>query len=317
MKRYAVLVATAALVFAGCSSAIDRSDVLAEAADASTTTTAAPLSDEEGEVVDDLVTAMRADAYAGFSKPGVTCIATGFVQQFGLDIAKELAEDFRNGEVALAMDDAREAAAIVLGCVDYRAGSHAGFVESGLSTTSADCFFGGLTDAEIELGAVMDFVDDVDYDAPLVDLADKAARLMTACVSEDEMADLFTHALLEESDLGSQLSLDEAGCLSRALLRDVGIEAMGEFGDGGVGLRTAEALADALMSCVDFRALLASSIGQDGDVSPSVASCLVERVPDAVLREVLVRAFMQVDPVDLDESLSAKLAECGADPGGT
>ena len=214
MRRYLALVVTVGVTVAGCSSALGGSDVLSEATVTSATPTTAVPADEEQRAIDDLLAALPRRHVLRIQQAGCDVHRDGLVQRFGVDTAQELSDAFENDDVALPTDDARAAGAIVLGCVDYRTSSRLSFIDSGFDAASADCVFERITDPELELGAVMDFMDEADYDEPMRDLDDKASRLLTECVPEDEMVDLFTTELLADSDLGEQLSLDEASCLS-------------------------------------------------------------------------------------------------------
>jgi hypothetical protein len=332
----AALVAGLTLALAaGCASSSDDT-ALAALSSARTTTTkaggngstttkpggkAVTLTPAQKEIALDLANAMAdSDSFGGLTTTETRCVAEHLVASLGTDDADTLVHDVTDDSVALPIDKAREAGAIVSTCADYRNAVTNSMIESGLTATAAKCFVAKLNADELALSSAMDFMDESDYDTSMKALDRRGMTLIGECVPRKDLADMVA-STFEDQEIFQSLSHGETVCIANGILDTLGFEGMAAFGSGSVDKQTANTLAKMMVGCANFRLVFALSITRSAHVDDSVATCVAKGITDddarALLALSMTRGDVRAYSYELGRKHSAEWIACGVRGGGT
>ncbi len=142
-------------------------------------------------------------------------------------------------------------------------------------------------------------------------------------VEESEARDSIKASLLDNPDLaGTELTDEEAGCVSDGMVDDLGVEKLQEYklldSDGEViedaepddfAAEDADALADTIVGCVDVEELLNERMGATMDqMTDEQASCITEAFDEGTIKDIISAGFQGKDatsalPGDLQEKV--------------
>jgi hypothetical protein len=327
-----LVAAMAVLLLGGCTTATnaDAGRAFGEGAREGSPSSSSPgrvapadgtLSDAQKRIAVNLANALSAsENFGGLSTSDTRCVAEHLVASLGSDDAESLIDDVDSNTVALGIDKAREAGAIVRGCTDYRVATTNSMIESGLTPRAATCLVAKLTNDELVLSSAMDFMDESDYEPAMAALDARAMTLIGECVPRAQLADMLA-GTFENEEVFASLSHDEALCVANAILDTVGVEGMTKFGSSGLDRKTADSLAALMVRCANFRLVFARSIVAAAGARESTATCVAKVLTEDEARVLLALSMSRGDVAayssELGRKHSAEWVACGLAPGGT
>lgn len=151
-----------------------------------------------------------------------------------------------------------------------------------------------------------------------------ALLTLTACGGgDDEAKENLKESLIENGDIaGTELTDEEAGCLSDGMVDDIGTDKLEEIGlvdENGalvedaqpddLGAEDADALAATIVGCVDVQELLAEEMGPAMEqMGGEAQDCISEAFDEDTIEGLLSASFQGEEP-DQGE-LQSKIMEC-------
>lgn len=162
-------------------------------------------------------------------------------------------------------------------------------------------------------------------EADLEDLTDDELASLGAafdgCVDDFGalLGDAVRDGIVEDQDPTFPIDAEQAGCVGDAIVAELGVErlvvigARSEGGNplGGLGQDEAGTVADVFLGCVDFQAIFQDQFEAEG-VPADIASCLVDNIDDAAIREIFAVQFTGGDADQTaTELLGPALEACG------
>ncbi|QIK67804.1 hypothetical protein G7072_16915 [Nocardioides sp. HDW12B] len=155
---------------------------------------------------------------------------------------------------------------------------------------------------------------------------------LTACGSdESEAKDSIKASLLDNPDVaGTELTDDEAGCVSDGMVDEIGVDKLKEAEliddenkvvedpDLQLGETEADAMAEVIVGCVDVEELLAEQLGpMMENMTDEQTSCITEAFDEEVFAEVISASFQGEDASKaIPGDVQQQVAECVGQPAG-
>jgi hypothetical protein len=152
-------------------------------------------------------------------------------------------------------------------------------------------------------------VGEIDWEASEVTLPEDdargVARAMVDCV---DVRPLMVEGMTEDGEV----TTEQAECLSGDLSDDELVSLLtGAFTQGADDLEVDpslyEPLADAMLNCMDFGALLVEEFTSAGDLSTDSAECLADAISDDLLREVIIAGMTGAESSSAEAALAREV----------
>jgi hypothetical protein len=152
-------------------------------------------------------------------------------------------------------------------------------------------------------------VEEIDWESDEVRLPEDDARgVAQAMVDCVDVRPLMVEGMTQDGDL----TAEQAACLGDDLSDDELVELLtSAFVDGSEDVEIDpalyEPLADAMLNCMDFGALLVEEFTAAGDLSAESAQCLADGISDDLLRQVIVAGMAETDTSAAEAALAREV----------
>jgi hypothetical protein len=178
-----------------------------------------------------------------------------------------------------------------------------------ITPDQADCVGARVVE---ELG--VERVEEIDWEGDEVDLPEEdgrgVARAIVECV---DVRPLLVEGMVSEGAVTGE----QAECLSRDLTDDELVEVLtAAFVDGDgteVDAALYEPLADAMLNCMDFGALLVEQFAAGGQLSQDSAQCLADAISEDLLRELIIAGMTGGETSAAEASLTREVMSAAPD----